>query len=162
MPKSHNDFNQQTDEFAFSTVVYVTDQYACETLIAEGRKIADRTVTNLYVVNVSSGDTTTRPIDLNALEYLYQTSRKHHAVMNVFYETEILEILKKTAIDYNASHIVIGAPRQPTTVLNEFLGANENCTFYMVHPNGNSMEVTIEDLASLRKNEKVSSSKKAR
>lgn len=141
MNKSHTAKVLKNDEFGTSTVVYVTDQYACEALIAQGRKIADQTETNLYVVNVSNGSSPEHPIDLNALEYLYQISRKHQAVMNVFYETDILGILKKTADDYNAEHVVIGAPRQMTSVLTDFLSSKSECTFHMVYPNGNSGEV---------------------
>lgn len=146
MPKSRNIKNQSNDEYTFSTVVYVTDQYTCENLIAKGREIADETETNLYVVNVSNIDSVKRPIDLNALEYLYQISRKHQAVMNIFYETDILGVLNKTAKEYDALNVVIGAPRQESSVLESFLRMNRQCTFHMVYTSGTCVQTTEENV----------------
>jgi len=120
----------------YSTIVLVTDQVRCERLIQAGRRLADKTGTRLYVVNVNKMDIAGRQTDIGALDYLFHISKKNNAVMNIFYGVDVTDVLKQAVTDYNAVNVVTGRPCNEESVLSELWNAVEDVHFHVVNAKG--------------------------
>jgi len=89
------------------TIVFVTAKIECGWLIREGRKIADTTNTNLYVVDI-------QPISdwgkkfRKELDYLFSTSKNLNAKMLVFFSDNPFEIINDYIKRTGVKHIVLG------------------------------------------------------
>lgn len=140
MEKSENSLRKH-DEYQKSTLVCVTDQKRCENLIEAGRKIANDTNTNLYVINVNKMDIAGKQTDLSALDHLFSVSKQNKAVMNVFYGVNIQEVLKKATNEYEAENVVTGVPDGEKSVVVQLWQKIDWVHFYMVNVNGEISKV---------------------
>jgi len=140
MAKGKNSLSKH-DKYQKSTLVCVTDQKRCENLIEAGRKIADDTNTNLYVINVNKMDTGGRQTDLHALEHLFSVSKKNDAVMNVFYGVNIGEVLERATLEYQAENVVTGVPENDKSVVVKMWNKLSIMQFYMVNIDGKITKV---------------------
>lgn len=93
-------------------MVCVTVQRSSEKLIRAGHDIASALEGLLYVVHVvkQGGAFLGNENQGEALEHLYQLSRELDAQMNVIRAEYVVETLVKTARQYGATIIVLGAP----------------------------------------------------
>lgn len=129
------------DKYQKSTLVCVTDQKRCENLIEAGRKIADETNTNLYVINVNKMDIAGRKTDLDALDHLFSVSKQNDAVMNVFYGMNIQEVLERATKEYYAENVITGIPVGEKSVVVKMWNKISSVHFYMVNIDGKISKV---------------------
>ncbi|MFA9380910.1 MAG: hypothetical protein ACERKO_07610 [Acetanaerobacterium sp.] len=116
------------DQHSSSTIVCVTDQINCERIITRGREIAEKTQTNLYVINVDSGHTR----DLDAIEHLFRVSKKNGAVMNIFYNKRVLDTIMNCIGEYTATNVVSGIPQTVDSILNQLWEVMPQIDYYMI------------------------------
>ena len=116
------------DRHLSATIVCVTDQVNCERIIKRGKEIADKTHTNLYVINVDSGVTR----DLDAIEHLFRVSKENGAVMNIFYNKQVMDTIVNCIAEYNAVNVVSGIPRTVDSILNQLWETMPHIDYYMV------------------------------
>ncbi len=130
MSVSHNvstDFGVY-DRHTSATIVCVTDQINCERIITKGKEIADKTDTNLYVINVDNGHTR----DLEAIEHLFRVTKSNGAVMNIFYNKNVLDTIVNCIGEYNAVNVVSGIPQTVDSILNKLWETMPKIDYYMV------------------------------
>ena len=95
-------------------LVCVTGQKTCERLIQEGHRLAIEREEELSVLHVARkgdglmGGTS----EAEALEYLFEVSRKRGADMTVIRSDEVVKTVEKHARKIGASLIVLGGPRR--------------------------------------------------
>ena len=92
-----------------AVLVCVTDQRACERLIAFGSRLAEQNHVELLVLNVQNhGFQSVGRSD--ALEYLFQVSSRYHADMSVFYNADPIHVGNDFISRRNITQIVTGMP----------------------------------------------------
>ena len=126
-------FNISTDfdiynKYISATIVCVTDQINCERIIMRGREIADKTKTNLYVINVDNGSKR----DISAIEHLFNVSKEYNAVMNIFYNDQVLDTIVNCIHEYQAVNVVSGMPQTVNSILNKLWAMMPQIDYYMI------------------------------
>ena len=92
-----------------AVLVCVTDQRACERLIAFGAGLAERNHTELLVLNIhNQAFESTGKSD--ALEYLFQVSSRYRADMSIFYNADPIGVSNDFISRRNIAQIVTGMP----------------------------------------------------
>ena len=111
------------------TIVLVTDQFRCERLIVAGRQLAERTNTQLEILNIANPNVLQNP---EAIEHLYQISRENSGTMMIQYsdapDKEIAHILKVKS----PSYVVTGVPQQENSLLQHLWTRFDYISFYTV------------------------------
>ncbi len=124
------------NKYISATIVCVTDQINCERIIKRGREIADKTKTNLYVINVDNGSRR----DIAAIEHLFRVSKEYNAVMNIFYNDKVLDTILNCIREYNAVNVVSGMPQTVNSILNKLWAVMPQIDYYMIGLEG---DVTV-------------------
>ena len=91
-------------------LVCVTDQFSCERLIKQGKKIADEYKLPLRVLNVSHTNNGYN-VNSTAIEHLYNVSKQHNASMSVIYNDETALITAGFIRKNYVKAVVTGAPK---------------------------------------------------
>lgn len=138
-PSQSVDKESMLSENRHCTVVCVTTQSKCERLIQAGRRVADLTGTELTVVNVSSPNITRE--DSEALDYLFNASKKYNALMTIFYSDDPYKTIVEYLKTNKASNVVTGMPQQKNSVLIRLWEKFTNTKFFTVEENGDLKEV---------------------
>ena len=138
-PSQSVDKETMLSENRHCTVVCVTTQSKCERLIKAGRRVADLTGTEHTVVNVS-GTNITRE-DSEALDYLFNASKKYNALMTIFYSDDPYKTIVEYLKTNKASNVVTGMPQQKNSVLIRLWEKFTNTKFFTVEENGDLKEV---------------------
>lgn len=123
-------------------LVLVTDQFNCERLINAGRRLADRHHADMVVVNVSRAPDLG---NLEALEFLYQTSKLNGALMEVHYDNDPPRYLEQLIKKQSPSIVVTGMPQQEGSLLQKLWIRFNDTDFYLVTPEGVEQPVTHRD-----------------
>lgn len=90
-------------------LVCVTDQRACERLIAYGAGVAERAQAELLVLNIQNR-TFQADVRSDALEYLFQTSNRYNADMSVFYNADPIRVSNDFISRRNVIQVITGMP----------------------------------------------------
>lgn len=141
-PEISTDFDLY-NRHSTSTIVCVTDQVNCERIIKKGKEIADKTSTNLYVINVDNG----RTRDLEAIEHLFRVSKENGAVMNIFYNAKVLDTIVGCIGEYNAHNVVSGIPQTVDSILNRLWETMPQIDYYMVGLKGDVTLISTKKTA---------------
>lgn len=93
-------------------MVCVTQQKTCERLILEGHKLINSNDDKLYVIHVVNEREKflENDDDGEALEYLFNVSKKAGANLTVLRSKDILKTMIDFAKDNHITHIVMGTP----------------------------------------------------
>ena len=91
-------------------MVCVTRQKTCERLIKKGAEIRDKHNGNLFVIHVAKEGNhfLGKDEDGEALEYLFEESKKYGAVLNVVRALDVLETLRAITKKNEIHLIVLG------------------------------------------------------
>ncbi len=116
-----------------STLVFVTDQITCDRLIRVGRKVADLSGTDLFVVNIVS--TNIESLNRVALQHLYTVSMDYNAAMNILNAEHPFSTMADCIREYHAEHVITGAPKDNSAPLAHLWKAFPEIYFYTVSPN---------------------------
>lgn len=116
-----------------STLVFVTDQIACDRLIRVGRKVADLSGTELFVINIVSANI--ESLNRSALEHLYSVSMEHNAAMNILNAERPFSTMADCIRQYHAEHVVTGAPKDNSAPMTRLWKAFPEIYFYTVSQN---------------------------
>ena len=131
-----------TDNFDHSTLVFVTDQFRCERLIAAGYALAEATRTTLVVMSVAPIGATANAA---AIEHLYQVTRDHDAVMNVVYaDDDVAGIMSRAILQNKACHVVTGLPKDDSSVIVKLWRIHSAVNFYTVSLDGQLNAIPYE------------------
>ncbi|MEG1875206.1 MAG: hypothetical protein RR185_06500 [Angelakisella sp.] len=122
------------------TVVLVTDQFQCKRLIVAGRELADRTATQLEVINVASPDIPQNP---DAVEFLFQVSKEYDATMMVHYSKEPGRLIAGLLTEQQPQTVVSGLPCEENSLLHRIWTRFSQVDFYTVDHNGTLAPVTL-------------------
>lgn len=122
------------------TLVLVTDQFQCERLIVAGRELAQRTDTQLEVINVANPQ---QPQNPEAIEFLFQVSKENDAVMMVHYSDEPARCIVDLIKEQRPACVVSGMPQQENSLLHKIWTRFQNTGFYTVSEEGELAPVTL-------------------
>lgn len=128
---------------ANSTIVCVTDQINCERIIKKGKEIADKTHTNLYVINIDTGHTR----NLEAIEHLFRVTKDNGGVMNIFYNKQVLDTIINCIGEYNAINVVSGIPQTVDSILNQLWESMPQIDYYMIGLKGDITLISTKKTA---------------
>ncbi len=109
-----------------NVMVCVTQQRTCERLILRGHKLIKSENDNLYVIHVvnEKGMFLEHHNDGEALEYLFDVSKKAGANLTVLRSKDIMKTMVEFAGKAHISHIVIGARPEEGEVQDQNFGLN--------------------------------------
>ena len=124
------------------TMVLVTDQFQCERLIKAGRALADELGTSLEVINVAAAGVERNP---QALEFLFQVSKDHGALMMIHYSDDPAKFITRLIRDEMPSSVVTGLPQQQGSLLHRIWTRFETISFYTVEHDGTVRPITLKD-----------------
>lgn len=129
-----------TDRLSPVTIVLVTDQFKCQRLIVAGKQLADRTATQLEVINVANPEITQNP---EAIEYLFQVSKENDATMMIHYSNEPIKLITSLLREQNPTCVVSGMPQEENSLLHKIWTRFEQINFYTVDSEGELSPVTL-------------------
>lgn len=91
-------------------MVCVTRQKACKRLIEIGKKVSKEMAGELFVVHVvkTGSNFLGNPDEGEALDYLYEISKKANATMSVLRSDDVVQTLVDFANEYEANMIIAG------------------------------------------------------
>ena len=120
------------------TVVLVTNQFQCERIIKAGKRVADLTMTDLFVISVSDPQYPQNP---QALEHLFQVSQLNGAMMTVFYSDDPQKTIKHYLKENRVENAITGLPRKNNSLLYAFWQKFTSIRFFTVTQDGELQEV---------------------
>lgn len=129
-----------TADGASVTMVLVTDQFHCQRLIVAGRELAERTGTQLEVINVANTSVAQNP---QAIEFLYQVSKENNATMMVHYSDEPSRFIAGIIQDQKPCCVVSGMPQQQNSLLHKIWVRFSQVDFFTVDAQGKLTPVTL-------------------
>lgn len=96
-------------------MVCVTQQKTCERLIVNGYSMKDKEEDKLYVIHVvnEKDKFLDKNSDGEALEYLFNVSKKVGADLAVLRSKDIIKTIKDFANENNITHILMGVSPEP-------------------------------------------------
>jgi len=121
------------------TLACVTDQMNCERIIRAARRLADVDGSSLCVINVSDPDLSKQ--DSRSIEYLFSVSKKHDAVMNVFYSDNPYKVLSNFIKENRVVTVVTGMPRGENSILSKLTSRFIATDFFAVDQNGTATQL---------------------
>ena len=109
-----------------NVMVCVTQQKTCERLILNGHKLIKTKDDNLYVIHVvnEKGMFLEHDNDGEALEYLFDVSKKAGANLTVLRSKDIMKTMVEFAEKAHITHIVIGATPENGAIQDQDFGLN--------------------------------------
>ena len=120
------------------TVTLVTSQYCCDRIITAARMVADETESELLVAGVLDSEYELNP---QAIEYLFDLSRRNGAAMNLVFAEDKRSLLHEIIGQSDNDYVVTGMPSSNQSVLYELWKKFPNKKFYTVDTTGELVEV---------------------
>ncbi len=109
-----------------NVMVCVTQQKTCERLILSGISMMRNEHDNLYVIHVVNEKEKflNNDDDGEALEYLFQVSRKAGADLTVLRSKDVIKAMEDFGRNYDITHIIMGASPNEGTQENKNIALN--------------------------------------
>ena len=120
------------------TIALITNQYSCARLILAAREIADRTNTDLVVVNVQDSE---YEIDPQATDFLFMQAKQQGATMRLAFAEDKLKEIERLIAAYDCSKVVTGMPSSSNSVLYGLWKRFADREFFVVDEQGVVSEV---------------------
>ncbi len=94
-------------------MVCVTEQKTCERLIKKGIELTNNGDTEIFVLHVATKDIKVieNPKAAEALEYIFEESKKYGASVTILKSNDILKTLSKFALDNKIDYMILGETR---------------------------------------------------
>lgn len=121
-----------------STLVLVTDQFACERIIKSARVVADLNNTELLVLSVMQARATANPA---ALEHLFGVAKEYGATMTVAFSDDPYQAIVEAIAQYRVINAVTGVPNGADSMLVKLWKTQKNTNFFTVTHEGELCEV---------------------
>ena len=125
----------------------MTDQRRCDRIIRAGRKVADMTDTELYVINIASPK---REQDPDSIEYLFEVSKKNNAVMTVLYQDDPAKAIIRYIKENTVSYLLSGVPQEGDSIITRVWKRFTHVTFFVVEHGGQLREVVSPAREAMR------------
>lgn len=129
--------NQQ-HQAVYTTLVLVTDQFACERIIKSARVIADLSTTELTVLSVMKSGTQTNPA---ALEHLFGVAKEYNARMTVTFSDTPQSAIVHFIRENKVVNAITGIPQDENSILVRMWKTLRNVSFFTVTEKGELHEV---------------------
>lgn len=121
-----------------TTLVLVTDQFACERIIKSARIIADLSNTELLVLSVMKTGAQTNPA---ALEHLFGVAKEYGARMTVEFSDNPQSAIVHFIRENKVVNAITGIPGNEDSILVRMWKTLLNITFFTVTEKGELHEV---------------------
>ena len=127
------------------TLVFVTNQFSCDRIIFAANIVAEKTKTELNIVEILDSE-----YDLNpqAIDYLFMLAKKVNATMRLISAQNKLNLMKKTISASDVHHIVTGMPNSHQSVLYDLWKQFPGKVFYVVDHTGELIDVASNKYAT--------------
>jgi len=127
------------------TLVFVTNQFSCDRIIYAASIVAEKTKTELHIVEILDSE-----YDLNpqAIDYLFMQAKKVNATMRLISAPDKLDLMKKTIFPPDVHHIVTGMPNSHQSVLYDLWKQFSGKAFYVVDATGELIDVASNKYAT--------------
>lgn len=122
----------------YTTLVLVTDQFACERIIKSARVIADLTKTDLEVLSVVKTGAQTNP---DALEHLFGVAKEYGGKMTVEFSDSPQSAIVHFIRENKVVNAITGIPQDESSILVRMWKTLLNVTFFTVTEKGELHEV---------------------
>lgn len=132
----------QEQASVYTTLVLVTDQFACERIIKSARVIADLSRTELNVLSVMKTGAETNPA---ALEHLFGVAKEYDARMTVTFSDNPQSAIVHFIRENKAVNAVTGVPNSEESILVRMWKTLRNVSFFTVTEKGELHEVLDRD-----------------
>ncbi len=127
------------------TIVFVTNQVKCDRIIHAARKVADKTKTELNVLEVLDSEYELNP---EAVDYLFMLSKQVKATMRIVFSGDKLEVMREIISQYDCSNVVTGMPSSNESALYGLWKDFSDKRFHTVDEGGELVEVACNKAAT--------------
>lgn len=134
----------RTQPNAYTTLVLVTDQFACERIIKSARVIADLSQTELAVLSVVRTGAETNPA---ALEHLFGVAKEYSARMTVSFSDSPQSAIVHFIRENRVVNAITGIPENENSILVRMWKTLLNVSFFTVTEKGELHEVADREFA---------------
>ena len=120
------------------TVVFVTNQFSCDRLIHAAHEIAQKTKTELNIIEILDSE---YALDPKAIDYLFMMAKKANGIMRLISAPDKLALMRKTVGARDVQCVVTGIPSSENSVLHDLWKKFPQKSFYVVDHAGILIEV---------------------
>ena len=127
------------------TIVFVTNQFCCDRIICAAQVVAQKTNTELNIVQILDSE---YDLDPKAIDYLFMMAKKAGATMRLVSSPDKLALMHKTIAAPDVHHVVTGMPSSNKSVLYGLWKRFPNKSFYVVDSTGELIDVASNNYAT--------------
>ncbi|MEG2295459.1 MAG: hypothetical protein RSB96_01800 [Oscillospiraceae bacterium] len=124
------------------TIVCVTDQLNCERIIKSSKLLAHISNTSLDVISIVNP--LKEQFNPQAIEYLFEVSKKNGATMSVIYHDDFKKAIHNFIKNNKPINVITGIPSGENSVLYKLWNKFNNINFFIVDNDGMLQEVTYK------------------
>ena len=127
------------------TLVFVTNQFSCDRLIFAAQAVAERSKTQLDIVQILDRE---YDLDPKAIDYLFMLAKKANAIMRLVSAQDKIALMKSLIGAADVDCIVTGMPNSHKSVLYELWKEFPGKNFHVVDETGETTQVASSKFAT--------------
>ena len=127
------------------TIVFVTNQFCCDRIIHAAREVAQKTCTELNIVQILDNE---YALDPEAIDYLFVQAKQVGATMRLISAPDKMALMRNTIASTDVRHVVTGMPSSNKSVLYGVWKQFPNKNFYVVDAEGGVIDVASNKYAT--------------
>ena len=127
------------------TIVFVTNQFCCDRIICAAQVVAQKTNTELNIVQILDSE---YDLDPKAIDHLFMTAKKVGATMRLVSSPDKLDLMHKTVAAPDVQNVVTGMPSSNKSVLYGLWKRFPNKNFHAVDSTGEIVDVASNKYAT--------------
>lgn len=120
------------------TIAFVTNQFSCDRIIFAARELADRTQTELVVVEILDSE---YELDPKAVDYLFTASKKMNATMRMMFTDDKIRAMREIIAQFDNKYVLTGMPSSNESILYSLWRSFPEKGFHTVDEVGQLVEV---------------------
>ena len=126
------------------TMVFVTNQFSCDRLIFAAQTVAERSKTQLDIVEILDKE---YDLDPGAIDYLFMLAKKANATMRLVSAQDKVALMKNVISGPDVQYIVTGMPNSHNSILYALWKDFPAKKFHVVDETGELIEVASHKFA---------------
>jgi len=128
-----------------TTIVFVTNQFCCDRIIRAASVAAQKTKTELNIVQILDSE---YDLDPKAIDYLFMMAKSVNATMRLVSAQDKLDLMHKVIASPDVSNIVTGMPSSHQSVLYDLWKQYPHKAFHVVTLEGELVDVASHNYAT--------------
>ena len=127
-------------------IVFVTNQFSCGRLIYAAQLVAEKSKTELNIVQILDCE---YDLDPKAIDYLFMLAKKANATMRLVSAGDKTSLMRSIIDGHDVRNVITGMPDSHQSVLYELWKAFPEKNFHVVDATGELVDVACHKYATV-------------